>query len=178
MVELKTELTNLHELYEDAKGTADADLYEKLNLYLQDLQSELRDHLYASTAEQLVAILPRLQRGETMSAADRALLRVWVVEDAEKYMQMEGHFKAWVGEFEEILNSMLALRDAELDMANVGTLRALGYSGMRVLSDIMFYLRAARRVENFNRSLEEFTEQNRATLVAVLKRQLEKKVRG
>jgi len=175
-LDLKHEIGNLGEFYRDAAASNDVDLFEKLNLYLQELQSELRDYLYVST--DLKALIAKLQRGDDLTPEERGLLKVWVVEDAEKYMQMEDHFKGWMDDLERLVGDVGKLADAELDFEAIGRIRAVLYSANRVLSDIMFYLRAAQRVENFNESLEEFDESRRTTLVTILKSRLAAKTRA
>ena len=173
MPDFKTEVANLQEIYRDATESTDSDPYEKLLLFMQDLSSELRGYLYASNALDLRELLTRIQRGDALSGQDKDLLKVWVVEDAEKYMQMEGHFKGWLAELESIMEEVGKLARSEPGLDDIGRLRALLYSGSRILADIMFYLRASNRVENFNQSIEDFNEETRTTMVTVLKRRLD-----
>ena len=82
-----------------------------------NLSNGLREAIQAATAPQVEALIPRLNKNETISASDIDLMRLWIVGDAEAYIKEENNFDDWVKEAQRLIQQVSKKQSGSMDVA-------------------------------------------------------------
>jgi hypothetical protein len=148
---------------------------EKVDFLLQSfssLDNALREAIQAATAPQVEALISRLQKEDALTAGDIDLMRLWIVGDAQAYIDEENNFEEWVQEANRLVKLVATAEKGSMDVEAMNKLQGAAQDGIKTLSDIENYLNFSQRAHNFEESVKHLTKQNKETLANVLQAKL------
>ncbi len=170
MKDLKTVKDNIDQVFEQAKSSSDPNIYLRLGNFLEDLKSNLRERLQENTKSEIQNILRKLEAGENLLSGDIDLLRLWVVGEAQTYVETENNFDDWVRDLGRVVAEIKAVPDGSLNLQKILQLKGLAHDGRRSVADIMNYLEKKERVRLFEESIGDLKDsEKRAHLIGILK---------
>lgn len=154
-------------------GTAGS--YAKVADALSTFETQIREHIQETTKAEIQALTERLRTGAALTSEELALLRLWVVGDAEHYIKFENNFGDWLSELKRVVGEIGRLPEASDSVQNAFQLRALLRDGIRVAWDIYHYLEHKERIDAFDGATHELDQDERKTLVSILQHKLSSK---
>lgn len=172
MADFNQIINKLGEDYNSAKAKGTADGYSRLSTIFDQLERFLREYIQDLTEEDIKKIVIRLKHNENLTAADLEKVRLWVVGDAENYVNMENNFADWQQELQRIIGEIKALQTPKPDLATACKLRALFRDGAQVITDIFNFVEQRERVKNFLDATRELDAQEREILIKLLEQKL------
>lgn len=137
-----------------------------------NLSNGLREAIQAATAPQVEALIPRLNKNETIGASDIDLMRLWIVGDAEAYVKEENNFDDWVKEAQRLIQQVGKKQSGSMDVDAMNDLQGVARDAIKTLSNIENYLDSVERTHNFEASIKQLTKQNKQTLATILQTKL------
>ncbi|MCK5083611.1 MAG: hypothetical protein KAR31_11940 [Candidatus Omnitrophica bacterium] len=140
----------------------------KLSTTMQELEGEMREHIQEVTKAQIMQIIEKLKAEEPLNEQEVEYIKLWICGDADYYVKLENNFNGWTEELDRLMEEIKQEDAQEPDFNTASKLRARLLDGMRVLGDIMFFLKQKERVKNFTESTEEIDPQESALLVRLL----------
>jgi hypothetical protein len=152
-------------------GTAEE--FESFEKQLNTLNTMVREAQQSMWAGEAEAAVERLEKGESLTETDRQVIRTFLVPDAEHYLAVENSYQDWIDELQRLIED-IAQRVENLDRHSIGELRGVLKDSIRLVPDIRNYLEEQQRVDRFNAALHNFDPASRATLVRVLREQLDR----
>ncbi|HBO97456.1 MAG TPA: hypothetical protein DE315_06515 [Candidatus Omnitrophica bacterium] len=139
---------------------------------LGELEGGLRELVQRMTKKEILIIIDKLKGGEELTTGEDALLKLWIVGDAEHYSKLENNYEDWANELKRLVNGICSLKGKELDIDLAMHLRALIYDATRVMDDLIYFTQHKERLERFIEVAEELDREERAHLVRILEQKL------
>ncbi|MFP4473486.1 MAG: hypothetical protein ACLFPX_06430 [Candidatus Omnitrophota bacterium] len=161
--------------YEDVTADGGGNAYSRLSTIFEELDGYMREQMQAMTSQDIKAIISRISAGEDLSSEDLALVKMWIVGDAETYTRLENNVQEWKKELDRLVNEINEMRDKPADVQTAVKLRGLFRDGVRVISDIFFYVEQKDRVARFQEATRQLDAQERALLVDLLEQKMSSK---
>lgn len=159
-------------LFRQAKEADSAERYAALAEAMSSCEAQLREQMQAAARERLTAVIQKLKTTAPITEEELALIKLWVVGDAESYVKVENSLGEWRGELQRLLGEISQLKSAPLDTHGSFRLRALLRDGLRVAWDVHHFLEHKERVERFNESTRELDREERTVLADILSSKL------
>lgn len=167
MTKLK-ELTNLNALYENFTRNPSAQASFRLCSVIQDLQEELREHIQDITKGEMGIVIDKLRSNQPLTHHEIDFIKLWIVGDAEHYVEAENNFQDWLDEAKRLLQDVKASNANDLDFLAAARLQAKLKDVSRTLNDVVFYLTEKERLAKFEQSTKEIDPEEREHLIKIL----------
>ncbi len=168
----------LSEAIHSLKGAASTALanpsvegFEAFEKYVNEIEAFVREVQQAMWATDAKQTIRHLEKGVPLDETDRAVIRTFLISDAERYVALENNYDDWLRELERLVDD-LERRVHTVDRYNIGDLRGALKDAIRLVPDIRNYLDEKRRIDNFEQATESLDKQSCDMLVRLLKEQL------
>ena len=161
-------ITKLNEDYRAAVAAGRGESFSKLSTIFEELGKDMREYIQEESRPQVEEIIKRLKKNQPLSDADKKMIRLWIVGDAESYTLMENNYSDWLKELERLMFEISKFGKERLDVTEASRLQALFRDGARLLVNIFYYLEQKDRVHQFEETTREIDEQERQLLIRLL----------
>jgi hypothetical protein len=168
-------ISKLNEDYRATANTGTGEAYSKLSTILGELDIYLREYLQDLTGDDVKKVIKKLKSGDAIAPPDLDLIRLWLVGDADYYVQHENDFNNWSKELARLIDHTRNYDVDNPDVATVARLRSIFRDASRVIADIMYFVQQKDRVSKFDESTQEIDDEERAILVRLLDQKLKSK---
>ena len=168
MANLQSHIETFNVQSEKALNTFNRTDFWNLSTSLQEFESSLREHIQEVTRDQISEVIKKLENNERLSASDRDYLKLWIVGDAEYYANLENNYQDWVEELKRLKRLITQHSSANLDFESAAKLKAYVLDAIRVIGDIVFFLKQKERITNFVESTADIDPEERKFLIAIL----------
>ncbi len=168
MSNLKDHFDKVKQDYEKVKSDFSTGNCWVLSTTLSDFEGEMREHIQQITGDKIDAIIQKLQKKTLLDPEDLEYIKLWIVGDADYYVKMENNYNDWVQELERLIALYGQMEKDSLVFSEAAKLRAMLLDGVRVLGDIVFFLKQKERIKNFTESTEELDDDERDLLIRLL----------
>ncbi len=145
----------------------------KVSSALSAVADQLRERIQRKTSGEMKDVIDRLQSGAELSQADADLVRLWMVSDAEFYVQLKQDYPHWLSELDRLIHEIQASQGRELDAEAYGKLSGTIRDALRIVSDMVFFKRQEERVATFETAMTSLTRESKGSLADVLQRKLD-----
>ncbi|VAX35744.1 hypothetical protein MNBD_UNCLBAC01-204 [hydrothermal vent metagenome] len=169
MSNLQEKITQLNDDYDVLNQKYTTGNCWKLSTTLQELEGDLREYIQEITKSEIEKVISKLENNTILDAEDIDYIKLWIVGDADYYVKMENNYNDWIEEMKRIVGEMNKEDFFTLDFKASSKLRAMSLDGIRVLGDIMFFLKQKERIKNFSESTQKIDPQERNLLIRLLK---------
>lgn len=149
-----------------ADGSADA--FEQFERQLNELDAACREIQQTMWADEARTTIKHLESGEPLTPADQAVIRTFVISDAERYVALENNYHDWTAELERLLGEIGSKAHGS-DRECVADLRGLVKDAVRLVPNIRNYLEEHRRIERCSVAVDTLDSDSRALLARILK---------
>lgn len=140
----------------------------RLSTTMQELDASLREHIQAVTQSEVEAIIDKLQGNKELTAEEIQLIKLWICGDADYYVKLENNYKEWVEELKRLVGEISKAQGNNPDFEASSNLRARLLDAIRVIGDILFFLKQKERIDNFTESTQVIDPQEADLLVRLL----------
>jgi hypothetical protein len=165
-------LSQLSSLHSSLNASSEAGEFHKLSLALNKLGHGLREQMQSETAGRMQTVIRKLDTDEPIDADDRELIRLWMISDAEFYVQMEKDFQDWLAELDRILANLERLRSSKQTLETIGKLSGSVRDGLRVLADVVFFKEQQERVGRFEEATQRLHTDDKRAIARILRNKL------
>jgi len=169
--QLTETIESLQEAAKTALANESSEDFESFERYLSEVDGFVREMQQSAWADEAKATIRRLEKGDPLSAQDQALLRTFLISDAQAYLQEETNYGEWVRELQRLVGE-LSKRANTVTRDSIAELRGILKDAVRLVPDIRNYLDEKRRVEKFEGALTTLDKSSRDLLVRVLRESL------
>ena len=168
---LPGKIDNLLELAERCFSVGGVGDYENLDLRLREVEAAAREALHAELRGDYQVVIKKLGSGEPLTPADREVIELIIVGDAEYYINYENDYNHCVTELQRLMAELKQVRTGGIaDRDALLRVQAFCRDGRGVLPDLTFYLREKERIDRFcANKLDELDPELRQALADILK---------
>ena len=161
-------ITKLNEDYRATVASGRGEGFSKLATIFEELGKDMREYIQEESRPQVEEVVKRLKKNQPLNDADKKMIRLWIVGDAESYTNMENNYNDWLKELERLMYEISKFGKDRLDVQEAARLQGLLRDGSRLLAGIFFYLEQKDRVRQFEEATREIDEQERQLLIRLL----------
>lgn len=153
-----------------ARGTAEA--YSRLSTILEELDGYFRESMQNLTEDGIREVIRKLRHGGAITEEDRSLLRLWIIDDAKRYIESEHNFDDWQETLKGLLGEISRYKDREADAATASELRGMMRRTAGVVADIFYYLQQQDRIARFEQVSQDPGPKERSLLIGLLEQKI------
>lgn len=153
----------------NAKETMSEGAFQQAGSALSEAKNIVREEAQKKTSSEIKKILNKLQSDEHISAEETALIKAWIVGDADEYTKMENNFQDWISEYERLRKSIVSYENKDCSFEELLKLHGILEDATRVSYDIANFLENKERIKKFETAVGDGLDKNeRDILVNVL----------
>lgn len=156
-----------------ANKTKESVTFRQAGGVIGEARSQVREQIQEKTAPRVRDLIEKLQDDGALTMEDLELSRLWLIGDAEAYVEIENDYDHWVTEFQrlrEVMNTY-ATKDS-CSIEDLVQLQGVLEDAWRVTFDIANFLENEERIASFRETTADPANVNKKVLAAVLARKL------
>lgn len=147
--------------------------FHKVSLTLVGLGDLLREQIQADTSSQIRIIIQKLNSNSDINNDDLMFIRLWLIGDAQAYLEMENDYKGWLTELNRLLSVVEDVKAEPLDTKTMYELSGTVRDAIRVIGDIVFFKQQQERVQKFEEAAKNLHSKNKQVLAKILSEKLQ-----
>ena len=144
----------------------------QISLELAKLDDELREAIQSETSATMAEIIEKLGNDDEISSDEMALIRLWMVSDAEFYVQLENDLKNWISEINRLFSHMHDINQEEIDQEAMGRISGSIRDALRVIADVIYFRQEEQRIQRFERATHTLYSEDKLHLAQLLRQKL------
>lgn len=133
------------------------------------LEGNLKEYMQDITRNNILEIVGKLSRDESLTPEEVRYIELWIVGDAENYIELEKNFGDWIIETNRLINDIKGYAGKEIDLEACNRMRAISRDAVRNASDIEYFVSERERIKKFKESSTKIDTEARETLVHILR---------
>jgi hypothetical protein len=164
---------NVTKIMANARIAMTENAFQQVGSVVSDAKNVAREEAQVKTSSEMKNILDKLQSGEPITSLETALIRAWVIGDADSYAKMENNFQDWLTEYERLEKTLAGYEGKDCSSNELLKLHAILEDAARVSYDIANFLEKKERVDKFDSAMADgLDDDERDLLLSVLTNQL------
>ncbi len=146
------ELKGLGKSMKAARESETSEDFSRVSLLLNDGLNKIRERIQDITSDDMKDILKKMGKGAALTMKEIECVKLWIIGDAESYIEMENNFDDWVKEFDRLQYDLSSYETRDLSLDELGKAHGVLEDAARVGADIANYLDKKERVEKFSQA--------------------------
>lgn len=168
-------IDKLNEDYQKTVENGRGEAFSRLSTIFEELGAYFREYVQNETDHEIKVVIRKLRDGNLLTPEDIALIRLWIVDDADQYARLENNFDDWNDELKRLVGVIAGYKNAPANVQTASELRGILRDGARVMADIFFYLQQKDRVARFEEASKQLGPQERGLLIGLLEQKIKSK---
>jgi len=153
----------------NARNSMSDDTFQQAGSALSAAKNIVREEMQKETSPRIKEIISKLKSNRQIAAEEIALIKAWIVGDAEGYIKMENNFQDWVSEYERLEIILARYESKDCSPEDLLKLHGVIEDATRVSYDIANFLEQQVRIKKFESAVADGLDKNgRDTLVRIL----------
>jgi hypothetical protein len=158
----------------NARNTMTESAFQQAGSVLSEAKNYAREEAQQKSSEDVKLVIEKLHSGEPLAPQEIALIRAWIVGDAESYTKMENNYQDWLAEFDRLESVLAEYQERDGSPEELLKLQGILEDAVRVSYDIANFLEKQYRIGKFDSAVaNELDERERSLLVDVLTHKLQ-----
>lgn len=160
---------NVAKTMANARNSLTEGAFQEAGSVLTEAKHIVREEAQKKTSVEIQNIIKKIQSNEPISTEEVALVKAWIVGDAEGYTKMEDDFQEWLSEYERLEKSLIVYENKECSSEDLLKLHGILEDATRVSYDIANFLENQDRIKRFESAVTGGLDKDaRGVLVKVL----------
>jgi hypothetical protein len=157
----------------DARRAMTDSAFQQAASMMSEAKRAVCEEMQKETSSRIETIVENLVSDEPLSADDLALVKEWIVGDAEGYTKMENNFNDWLAEYDRLEGSLARYEGRDCSSDELLQLQGILEDATRISYDIATFLEKQERVKHFDDAVADgLDEYERDALARVLANKL------
>jgi hypothetical protein len=165
-------LKGMAQVMQQAETGGGADQYAYAATELVQAKNRVRETIEQVTAPAIAAIIPKLEKHEPLTEAEKQTVKLWVVGDAAGYVKMENNFKDWLEEYRRLMGAVAAYGDRPGSVEDLVEIHGVLEDAIKVADALAHYLDERERVSRFESAITQLNAEDSKFIAGVLKSML------
>jgi hypothetical protein len=161
------------DMMQAASDSMTDDAFQGVATALSESRQVAREELQKSTSAQMQEIIKKLGSGNKLSPEEIALTELWIVGDAQSYVEEEKNYKEWMEEYNRLWESLAGYDNKNCSTQELFALSGLLEDATRISYNIANFLEKKERIDNFRLAVSDgLDKEEREALVDILRGKL------
>jgi hypothetical protein len=165
-------LRGMSRAMQEAQARHNSDAYGYAATELVKSKDQIRQAIEQATAEAISAIIPKLEKNEPLNAAEKEMVKLWVVGDAEGYVKMENNFQDWLKEYRRLLDAIADWEGKAGTVQELVEVHGVLEDAIKVAAAVAHYLEDQERVARCDNALTNLNAEDNKFIAGLLKSML------
>jgi hypothetical protein len=136
---------------------------------VSDAKNVVREEMQRRTASEIATIVEKLEAGDPIDSREIALVKAWIIGDAEGYVETENNLPDWLSEYDRLEQSLARYEGRDCSSDELLTLQGILEDATRISYDIANLLEKQERMKRFESAVADgLDDTERAVLARVL----------
>lgn len=157
---------NVSKIMANARSAMTEGAFQQAASLTSDAKNAVREELQRATSSAIEAIIENLGSGEPITAEEVALMKAWIVGDAEGYTQMENNFRDWLSEYDRLKASLSAYEGKHCSTDELSQLYGILEDATRISYDIATFLEKQDRIKRFEAAVSDGLDEGERRILA------------
>jgi DNA polymerase I-like protein with 3'-5' exonuclease and polymerase domains len=132
----------------------------------------VRQAIEQATAETVAAIIGKLDNNQPLSDAEKQMVKLWVVGDAEGHVKMENNFQDWLQEYRRLLDVIADWEGKTGSVQELVEVHGVLEDAIKVADDVAHFLEDRERVARCEAALSNLNAEDNKFIAGMLKSML------
>ncbi len=162
-------------IMQEALNSMTDDAFQGVGAALSQSREAVREQIQDQTSSRILVkeVINKLSLNQRLTSEDIALMRLWIVGDAESYALCESNLNDWLEEYKRLAGALAGYENRACDAGDLFKLGGLLEDAERVTYDIANLLEKKERINKFEAAVSDGLDPDeRETLVDVLNEKL------
>jgi hypothetical protein len=165
-------LKGLSQTMQQAAADNRAETFSYVATELVKSKDQIRRAVEQATAGAVATIIVKLEANQPLTADEKQTVKLWVVGDAEGYLEMENNSKDWLAEYRRLQDAIGACEGKAGSVQELVKVHGLLEDAIKVADALAHYLDDKERVANCDRALNNLNAEDNQFLAGMLKSML------
>jgi hypothetical protein len=170
-----SQLTDTVETLQEAAlaaiGEESPEQFEFVEQQINRLAATIREVQQEMWSAEVRTAIDHLEDDKPLTDEDMAVIRTFLVSDAEAYIARENNYEDWVGELSRLLKD-IAQRVTGVSRETIPDLRGVLKDAIRLAPDIRNYLEEKQRIRQFDAAFKSLDKSSRQMMAGILQEQI------
>jgi hypothetical protein len=129
----------------------------------------IRQAIEQATAGEIAAIIGKLENQQPLNQAEKEMVKLWVVGDAEGYVKMENNFQDWLQEYRRLMDEIATWEGKTGSIQEMVEVHGVLEDAIKVADDVAHYLEDRERVSRCEAALTNLNAEDNKFIAGLLK---------
>jgi hypothetical protein len=162
-------LKDMSQAMKQAQADNTSDSYGYVATELVQSKNAIWQAIEQATAEDVAAIIGKLEKNQPINDAEKQLVKLWIVGDAEGYVKMETRFQDWLQEYRRLMDVIAAWGGRTGSVQELVEVHGVLEDAIKVADAVAHYLEDRERVARCETALSNLTAEDNQFIAGVLK---------
>jgi hypothetical protein len=135
-------------------------------------KNAIRQAIEQATMSEIAAIIGKLENRQPLNQAEKEMVKLWVVGDAEGYVKMENNFQDWLQEYRRLTDDISSWESKTGSIQELVEVHGLLEDAIKVADAVAHYLEDRERVTRCENALSNLNPEDYQFVAGLLKSML------
>ncbi len=135
-------------------------------------KNDIQQAIEQATAGPIAAIIGKLENNQPLTDAEKQIVELWVVGDAEGYVKMENNFQDWMQEYRRLMDAIAAWESKTGSVQELVEVHGLLEDAIKVADAAAHYLEDRERVARCQDALKNLSAEDNKFIAGLLQSML------
>jgi hypothetical protein len=165
-------LRGISQVISNAAASTDAETFTKVASELVNSKNRVREEFQALTAEKIKDIIKKLEKNKPLEADEKEVVKLWVVGDAEGYIQMEESLQEWLDDFRELAGIIKDYESKPPSPQDLVEAHGVLEDAVKIADAIAHFLDDRERVSRFQKAIDNLDAADSKLIAGILRESL------
>jgi hypothetical protein len=165
-------LKGMSQVMKLAQAGNNADQYSYVATQLVQAKNKVREAIEEATADDVAAIISKLENNQDLTEAEKQTVRLWVVGDAEGYVKMENNFPDWLVEYQRLMDTVADYEGRPGAVQELVEVHGILEDAIKVADALAHFLEDKERVARFEKAITQLNAEDGKFIAGILKSML------
>jgi replicative DNA helicase len=162
-------LKGMSQAMKQAQADNTSESYGYVATELVKSKNGIRQAIEQATAAEVAAIIGKLENQQPLNQAEKEMVKLWVVGDAEGYVKMENNFQDWLQEYRRLMDDIAAWEGKTGSIQELVEVHGLLEDAIKVADAVAHYLEDRERVARCETALSNLNAEDKKFIAGLLK---------
>jgi hypothetical protein len=165
-------LKGMSQAMKQAQADNTSESYGYVATELVKSKNHIRQAIEQATAAEVAAIIGKLENSQPLNQAEKEMVKLWIVGDAEGYVKMENNFQDWLQEYRRLMDEIAAWEGKTGSIQELVGVHGVLEDALKVADDVAHYLEDRERVARCETALSNLNAEDNKFIAGLLKSML------
>jgi hypothetical protein len=165
-------LRGMSQAMKQAQADNTSESYGFVATELVKSKNGIRQAIEQATASEVAAIIGKLENNQPLNQAEKEMVKLWVVGDAEGYVKMENNFQDWLQEHRRLTDEIASWEGRTGSIQELVEVHGLLEDAIKVADAAAHYLEDRERVSRCEAALSNLNAEDNKFIAGLLKSML------